>query len=192
MNTYGTTYAPGQSDARARRLLGLLLLGLALALCVCWSLSIGLPEVGLTYAGKFLAGAELPDEIRRIFYDVRLPRVLMAVLAGAGLALAGAGTQAVLCNPLVSPSILGLSAGASFGAGLMILYGGRWFFAYGQPLIIAAAFVMAMLAVLLSYTLAGLRRSSRETVILAGIAVHTPHGGCHTVRSRTCRHVVRM
>ena len=56
-----------------------------------------------------------------VVIDIRLPRILMAVLVGAGLSLAGAAYQTVFSNPLVSPDILGVSSGAGFGAALSIL-----------------------------------------------------------------------
>ena len=171
MSTTASFSQPGADNVLRTRCCCMAALIFALIACLGWALSIGLPEVGLSCAGNYLFGGPVSAEVSRIFHDVRLPRVLMAVLAGAGLSLSGAGTQAVLCNPLVSPSILGLASGASFGAGLMILYGNRWFPFFGQPVLIGAAFLMAMVAVTLSYTLASLRRSSRETVILAGIAV---------------------
>ncbi|MDR2503346.1 MAG: iron ABC transporter permease [Deltaproteobacteria bacterium] len=150
-------------------------LSLALAVCVLWALSAGLPELGLVELlcslwGR-LWGEELDPVWRAVFFDLRLPRVLLAVIAGAGLALAGAGTQAVLGNPLVSPSILGLTAGASLGASLVILYGGAFQARPGQWLLAGAAFCLALLAVLLTYALASFRRASKETIILAGIAV---------------------
>ncbi len=54
---------------------------------------------------------------------VRLPRVLLALLVGGGLAIGGAALQAIFRNPLVSPEIIGVSAGASFGGALALLLG---------------------------------------------------------------------
>ena len=157
---------------RGPKMAGLTLTCLA---CAAWGMSIGLPEVGLRELFSFLThnmdSVWQPVELRSIFLDIRLPRVLLALVAGGGLALAGAGVQAVLGNPLVSPSVLGLSAGASFGAALVILYGGALYLALGQALLMAAAFGLAMLAVLLTYALTAIRKASRETVILAGVAV---------------------
>ena len=56
-----------------------------------------------------------------VVIDIRLPRILMGVLVGAGLSLAGAAYQTVFSNPLVSPDLLGVSSGAGFGAALSIL-----------------------------------------------------------------------
>lgn len=65
--------------------------------------------------------------IATVLWRVRFPRVLMALLAGAGLATAGASLQAMFANPLVSEHILGVSSGAGFGAALgIILGGGLW------------------------------------------------------------------
>ena len=150
-------------------------LALACLVCIVWGMSIGLPEIGvrefLSFLAHGLSSTCQPTELRDIFLDIRMPRVLLALVAGAGLALSGVGAQAVLGNPLVSPSILGLSAGASFGASLVILYGGTLYLTIGQGMLMAAAFCMAMLAVLLTYALSAIRNASRETVILAGVAV---------------------
>jgi FecCD transport family len=61
------------------------------------------------------------DAATTVIMDVRLPRVLLAMLAGAGLAISGAAFQGMFRNPLVSPDILGVSAAAGFGAALAIL-----------------------------------------------------------------------
>ncbi len=101
-------------------------LALALAAVFGLSLSVGLPEFGLRALfdalADVLSGRGLSEESRIVFLDLRLPRLCLAVVAGAALSLAGVGTQAVLCNPLVSPSVLGLSAGAAFGASLAVLF----------------------------------------------------------------------
>ena len=82
-----------------------------------------------------------------IFFNVRLPRVLGAVLIGASLALCGASYQALFVNPLVSPGILGVTAGASFGAalGLMFklsyLWVGLFAFVFGTLAVLFALFV---------------------------------------------------
>lgn len=150
----------------------LILVGLTLACLVAfvWAMCVGLPGFGLDALLDWLTGGGNPLH-QQIFWDLRLPRALLALLAGAGLALAGAGTQAVLANPLVSPSVLGLTSGAGFGAALVIMFGGSLYLSLGLPLLMAVAFAMSMLAVLLAYGLAAVKRASQETVILAGIAV---------------------
>ncbi len=106
-----------------------------------------------------------------IVLDLRLPRVLLAATVGAGLAGAGTVFQGLLRNPLADPYIIGVSAGAAFGATLAITSGlaaGLWGFA-ATPLV---AFAGAVGATALVYTLA--RRGADapvEDLLLAGIAV---------------------
>jgi iron complex transport system permease protein len=103
--------------------------------------------------------------------DLRLPRIVLAMVAGAGLAAAGATMQGVLRNPLVSSYILGISSAAGFGAALAIVFGVGLISGYGSYLVIVNAFVFSMLAMLLVYGIARIRSMTTETVILAGVAV---------------------
>src|SRR5208337_1829032 len=61
-----------------------------------------------------------------LLLDIRLPRILAAVLIGASLSVSGAAFQAMFVNPLVSPSLLGVLAGASFGAALAMVFFKSW------------------------------------------------------------------
>lgn len=108
-----------------------------------------------------------------IVRDLRLARVLLATLVGAGLATAGAAFQALFRNPLADPYIIGASSGASLGATLAITLGFTWSFAGFGPIPLAA-FLGALLAVFLVYVIAG--NSGKSTVIgmlLAGAALST-------------------
>lgn len=108
-----------------------------------------------------------------IVHDLRLARVLLAALVGAGLATAGAAFQALFRNPLADPFIIGASSGASLGATLAISLGLTWSFAGFGPVPLAA-FLGALLAVFLVYVIAG--GSGKATVIgmlLAGAALST-------------------
>ena len=68
-------------------------------------------------------GEEVPGQVRTVISNIRLPRVLLALLSGAGLAAAGAAFQGLFANPLATPDTLGAANGASFGAVLGILLG---------------------------------------------------------------------
>jgi iron complex transport system permease protein len=105
-----------------------------------------------------------------IVWSLRLPRIAMAMVAGAGFAVSGAAMQGILRNPLVSPFTIGLSSGAGFGASLAIVLG-VGVLGSGQYLIMGNAFFFAMLSACLVYGLARLRGVSPETLILAGIAL---------------------
>lgn len=101
-----------------------------------------------------------------IFFGVRLPRVLMAVLVGCCLAVAGAAYQGIFQNPLVSPDILGASQGAAFGAAVAILTGASSF------VISAYAFGFAMLCVGIVMLVAQRAKGNPLLgVVLAGIMV---------------------
>ncbi len=106
-----------------------------------------------------------------IIMDLRLPRIVLAVIAGMGLAASGATMQGVLRNPLVSSYILGISSAAGFGAALAITFGIGLIAGVGQYLVIFNAFIFSMLAMIMVYGIARLRGVTTETVILAGVAV---------------------
>jgi iron complex transport system permease protein len=102
-----------------------------------------------------------------ILFDIRLPRMMMAALIGAMLALSGAALQGLLHNPLAEPGVTGVSASASLGAVLMIYTG----LAATTPLLVPlAALFFAALALLLVMLLTR-RRASSTAVILAGAAI---------------------
>jgi iron complex transport system permease protein len=105
-----------------------------------------------------------------IVWKVRFPRVLLGVLVGAGLSLAGTGIQALVRNSLADPYILGVSSGASVGATLVILLGA--FDLFGQYALSSAAFIGALLSVMLVFTLAQVGgQLSTSRLLLSGIAL---------------------
>ena len=114
---------------RLDRLSGLLLL----AACAL-ALTQGRYPISVLDVGKFFLAATglLPMDsaryglLRNLIVELRLPRILCAVLVGSSLSASGAAYQAVFRNPLVSPSLLGVLAGASAGATLGILVGTGW------------------------------------------------------------------
>jgi iron complex transport system permease protein len=106
-----------------------------------------------------------------IFWDIRLPRVVLGALVGAMLAVAGASYQGVFHNPLADPYLLGVAAGAGLGATVAVVYLPNGFgFHNALP---PAAFLGASLAVALAYAIgrsAG-RGSGGATLVLAGVTV---------------------
>jgi len=101
-----------------------------------------------------------------VVWSIRLPRILVAVLVGAALATAGSAYQGTFRNPLVDPFILGVSAGASFGASLAILYPRM----FGSVQVTAFAF--ALLAVGIAYLASRTNgANSTVTLVLAGIII---------------------
>ena len=100
-----------------------------------------------------------------MIYDVRLPRILGAVVAGCGLAVAGGVFQALFGNPLASPYTLGVSNGAGFGAALAIVLSLP---AAGVQM---AALAFGIVSVGLTFLLAGRKRGASVTMILSGMLV---------------------
>jgi iron complex transport system permease protein len=97
-----------------------------------------------------------------VLWQVRLPRILLALLTGTGLTASGLALQALVRNPLVAPEVLGLSSGAAFGAALALATG--WIAV--QP----SAFLFGLLAAALSYLMAWNRRGlSMVALVLAGM-----------------------
>lgn len=117
----------------------------------------------------WLDEAVVPKFTAVVVYELRLPRIVMAIVGGAAFAIAGGAMQGVLRNPLVSPYILGLSHAAAFGAGLAIVFGVG--FVGGEYLVVLNAFFFGLLAMFLVYGISSFRGVTPETVILAGVAV---------------------
>ncbi|RLC72256.1 MAG: iron ABC transporter permease [Chloroflexi bacterium] len=105
-----------------------------------------------------------------VVWKLRLPRIVMAVVGGAGLAVSGAIMQGVTRNPLVSPFTVGVSSAAAFGASIAIVLG--FGLIGGESYIVMTnAFVFASIAAFLVYGLARIRGVTGETLVLAGIAL---------------------
>ena len=113
--------------------------------------------------------------VRAVFWDIRLPRVLLAALVGASLALAGSGVQGLFRNPLADPALIGVSAGAALGAVICFFFGwqgllGGWFL----PL---AAFAGGLFAVLVLMAFhSGFAAGGTAKLILAGVALNAMVG----------------
>jgi len=115
-----------------------------------------------------------------IVTQVRLPRVMAALLTGMALSVGGSIMQAVLRNPLASPFTLGVSSGASFGAALAIVLGtsvfGVTLATSGQLVIALNAFIFGCISLAIVYTIAQLKSGSTTVLLLAGVAVSSIFG----------------
>jgi iron complex transport system permease protein len=121
-------------------------------------------------------GPEISEQQANVLLSIRLPRVVLAVLAGAGLAAAGAALQGLFRNPLADPGLVGVSGGAALGASLMIVMGAAWFPGLtrwlGGLALPLAAFCGGLAATLAVHRLAGRRECALpESLVLAGIAI---------------------
>jgi iron complex transport system permease protein len=111
-----------------------------------------------------------------IIWNIRLPEILTALTAGMGLALAGVVMQSILKNPLASPFTLGISHAAAFGAAFAIVVLDLssvplLSFLDGLYLPALSAFVFSQLAVIIVLAISSVQQASRESIVLAGIAL---------------------
>jgi iron complex transport system permease protein len=170
---------------RARHALPLLAMSLPLAClaglaCGAYPLHPGEIVAILLNAAGFSAAVPFDERQAAVLLEIRLPRVILAVVAGAGLGLAGAVTQGLFRNPLADPGLMGVTSGAAVGAALYIVFGPPRFFApFFLPEILQslAAFGGGLGATLCVYRLS--RREGRVSLtlmLLAGIAVNALAG----------------
>lgn len=94
-----------------------------LLLVSIFSISVGTVAIPLNQILKFLVGGKIAEEYSTILFELRLPRILLAIIVGGGLSVAGVVFQALLRNPLAEPFILGVSSGGTLGAVLAISFG---------------------------------------------------------------------
>lgn len=107
-----------------------------------------------------------PDTVETVIFQIRMPRALLAMFVGASLAISGASFQGMFQNPLVSPGILGVSAGAGFGAALAILLSGN------AVMIQVFALVFGMVAVAMTYTISRVYKTTPVLMlVLSGVVV---------------------
>ena len=139
-----------------------------LAAATAAALTLGASSVSLPELAAWLVGGDVSDMARNILENVRVPRVLAALLAGAALATSGALIQACLDNPLASPNVIGVNSGAGLAVLLAasLVPGALWL----TPL---AAFAGALATALIIFALSLGTGLSRLTVVLAGIAITT-------------------
>jgi iron complex transport system permease protein len=152
-----------------QRLLPLLLLSLVAAMVI--SLALGrypLPPVEvvqffLAQFGVLDLAPERQVFLHNLIVEIRLPRVLAAIVVGASLSISGAAYQAVFRNPLVSPGLLGVLAGAASGAALGLVFSGNWW------VMQAGAFAMGVLAAGFAVGIASMFGGSVVMLVLGGI-----------------------
>jgi len=150
----------------------IVILAIVLVLVTISSFGIGRYDIAFARVVQILWSPISPPDVpvtpteANVVFTVRMPRILLALLSGAGLALSGATLQGVFRNPLVGPQVMGVSSGAAFGGTLAILLS---FSRYG---LLACAFVFGLSALILVYALNGIVvRRNILALVLAGVVV---------------------
>lgn len=120
----------------------------------------------------FVGDGGLDDQHATILWQLRAPRVVLACLVGACLAVSGAAYQGAFRNPLADPYLLGAAAGAGLGATIAVVSGAAGSSAVGAPVLPLASFVGALIGVAAAYAVGGSMGGRTTTgLVLAGVAV---------------------
>lgn len=173
----------------------ILILSLTITLAVASIAVLGIGGVNVDFINTFrvIFHPIFPDHIAQpdfpyytnIIVDYRMPRVLLGILTGMCLAVAGASMQGIMKNPLADPFTLGLSSAASCGAGVGIILGptilGSLYYSnisfFGEVVgvsslfMVMTAFVFGLVSVVILLSLTGRRQVSQSTLILTGVVI---------------------
>ncbi|WP_321478557.1 iron ABC transporter permease [uncultured Bacteroides sp.] len=136
-------------------------LTLLLVLIILFSFSVGRYSIAIGDILKYLFTGEYTDaNLPLLLNQIRLPRILAAVLVGGSLSVSGASYQGIFRNPMVSPDILGVSSGAGFGASLAIL------FSWGLAGIQGMAFVTGIISVCIALSFSKIMSKSHDRILM--------------------------
>ncbi len=148
-----------------------------------YALTIGPYDIGFLQSYEILfdhiTGNTQDQLLDYIITELRLPRIACGIIAGCGLAVAGAVMQSTLMNPLADPYTTGVSSGASFGATIAIT-SGITLFAGGYGLVLNA-FLFSLIPSAIIVVVSRLKNASPTVMIMAGIAVMYIFNACTTV-----------
>ena len=132
-----------------------------LLVLIIYSITVGrYPITFSMLVDYFIKGESSDTNLALVLFDIRIPRILAALITGGALALAGASYQAIFRNPMVSPDILGVSSGAGFGASLGIFLS---FPIWGIQL---TAFLFGLLAVAIAFSIAKVVNRKYEPILM--------------------------
>ncbi len=133
-----------------------------------------------------MGGHSEPSQIQSIIMDIRLPRLILALLVGSVLAILGAVMQGLFRNPLADPSLIGVSGGASVGASIVIVTAGGAMLSplAGLSMVALGAFIGGVITTLVVYRVAtSILGTSVTTMLLAGIAIGAIAGAFNSLLS---------
>jgi len=178
-------FSDGQVPAEYRRYIGwkvtlIITASVLVAVALVTGISMGAANIPVLSVAKSLAGMVTSKRIDAIVWNIRLPQALTAIMAGAGLAVAGTAMQSILRNPLGSPFTLGISHAAAFGAALsvMLLDGGMMTSSHVDAVSITnpyvttgAAFFFSLMAAGVIIAISRLRGATPEVMVLTGVAL---------------------
>ena len=154
-----------------------------LFLVIVYSISVGSYIIPVSEVVSILFQGEVTSTAHNVIWNIRIPRILAAIIAGVGLSVAGAAMQSILRNPLGSPYTLGVSNAAAFGAAFALSALGAGEVASGAAeaavmldnpyTITICAFISSLIATTVILLLAKYKGATPETMILTGVALNS-------------------
>jgi iron complex transport system permease protein len=156
---------------------GLVVAAFAASLVVAMALGVSFGSGSATAADLLRPGSQAYD----IVVGYRVPRVLLGVVAGAGLSAVGAAFQTLLKNPLAEPYVLGISGGAGLAATIAMGLGAAGAGVLGAAAVPVAAFVGGIAATAVVWGLVRSGRGGEASILLAGVVVNSIAGACTTL-----------
>lgn len=145
------------------------------------SLTIGTYKIGFLETYEIIwdhITGNIQDAAKdEVIFELRMPRIMAGILAGAGLAVAGACMQSTLKNPLADPFTTGVSSGATLGATIAIILG----ISIGGAGIVANAFIFALIPTAMMVAISRMKSASPTMMIMAGIAIMYLFGAITTM-----------
>ena len=145
------------------------ILVLVLVLASMSSLVVGSANISISDVFSIFAGGNVPAMESTIIFDIRLPRIVLAVFVGAGIAASGAAIQGLFRNPLADPALIGVSSGAALFAALYLVLGAGILSAL--PGLTLSAFVGGLITTCLVLEV-GRRGGTISAMLLAGVAIN--------------------
>ena len=176
-NASGSETVEEYHDYTTRKWLFIIGCFISLAVCCGISLTVGEYNIGFFESYRILIDHLLgnvgTDDISRlkdyIIFDLRLPKIVVGIVAGFALAVCGVAMQSLLKNPLADPYTTGVSSGAGFGATLAIVMGAS--IATSEYAIVINAFIFSLIPTAAIIFVSKLKNASPTTMIMAGIAI---------------------
>lgn len=171
-----------------KKALVIALLAVGTALVATSAISAGAANLSILDVLRTLLG-QGNKQANIVVFNIRLPRVVTAIVAGAGLGITGCVMQAVLKNPLASASTMGISQGAAFGAAFAIIALGAGMqnqtldgVTISNPYLVSVcAFAFSMLSTLIVLGLSRIARLTPEAMVLSGVALSSLFSGGTTL-----------
>lgn len=173
------------SKYQLKKIIFILILSFLVLFAMYFALSTGVADIDLKTILQVILKKSEDSSLNIVIYNIRLPRIIASIFAGAALGISGCIMQNNLKNPLASPSTIGVTSAAAFGAnfGIIVLGGGSFHSAQGDAVYIMSpyivticAFIFSLTAIAIVIAISKIKNFSPQVIILAGVAISSLFG----------------